>query len=385
MGRTSALAPGMVLLLAAATFPARAQEASVEALDVTVEKPALEFRTNGPWARLALRGRQSIAGRSPLRVPGPLLGDFWLEASGPGVELQRGRVRFSLDDTGSRVFSYGGTPLRTSLARGVVFPGLSQLRSRQPVKGGTLAGLAAAGIGLALWANDDLGSARDAAQTLGDRIAATIDPDTLAVVTEAFYDARAEESHFRRRRDLMVKATGVVWAVGLIDAVAFSPRFQVRDADETSVTLSLRTRTRARALARSLVFPGLGQEYNGDRGKALWVGGGGILAASYLVFRQDELEREEAGLTQAGVRLMDSPGPAALAQRDGRLRDVEDARSARDVALWVAGGVWGLAMLDTALSFQEPWGDIPVEGTSTGTVGWTVDPLRGALAARLRF
>jgi hypothetical protein len=42
-------------------------------------------------------------------------------------------------------------------------------------------------------------------------------------------------------------------------------------------------------------------------------------------------------------------------------------------------------MLDTALSFQEPWGDIPVEGTSTGTVGWTVDPLRGALAARLRF
>jgi len=396
MGRMSALAPGMMLLTLAAGSPAPGQEpvpqeavAAVEAvtdsLDVTVEEPAIEFRTNVPWVRLVLGGRQSVAGRSPLRVPGPLIGNHWLEANGPGVETQRGRVRFSLDDTGARVFSYGGVRLRESFVRSVVFPGLAQIRTRQEHKGAALAGLAAGGIGLAIWADRDLGSAEDAVVTLSGRVAAAADPDTVAVLTESLYDASAKEAHLRKRRDLMIKATGAVWAVGMIDALLLRPRFDVSDVDEGSLTLRLRTRTRVRAVARSLVFPGLGQEYNGDRGKAMWVGAGGILAASYLVLRQDEVYREEAGLEQAVARLAADPGPEATAQRDGRLRDLDDARSARDLAMWVAAATWGISLLDAALSFQEPWGDVPVEGTSTGAVGMVVDPLHGALAARVRF
>lgn len=401
MGSMRALGPGLLLLLAAGS-PARAQEAAavdsvavdsvavdsvavLDSLGIEVEEPALEFRTNVPWARIVLGGRQSIAGRSPLRVPGPLIGNFWLEADGPGLELQRGRVRFSLDDIGSRVYSYGNIPFRQSFIRCVIFPGLSQARTRQEVKGIALAGLAAGSVGVAVWAHRDLDSAEDAVQALSDRIEQETDPVALASLTEARYDASAEAEHFRARRDLMVKAAGAVWAVGLIDALLFTPRMRVQDADGESLTLSLRKATLGRAIVRSMVFPGLGQEYNGDRIKGAWFAGGGILAASYLLWRQDELNREEAGLRQAELRLAESPGPDAMLRQEGRLRDTESARDARDLALWIAAGAWGVSLLDTALSFQEPWGEVPVEGGRTGTVGWTVDPLRGALAARVRF
>lgn len=396
MGRMTGLALGTLLLARAAAPPAGAQEAAelppspptvvTDSSAVVVDdERALEFRTNVPWARLVLSGRQSIAGRSPLRVPGPVLGDFWLDAHGPGVELQRGRVRFSLDETGSRVFSYGGVPFRQNLTRSVVFPGLSQFRTRQRAKGTLLATLGATGIGLTLWAQNDYRSAEDEAASLSDRIAAETDPATVASLSESLRAASADAIRYRDRRNLALRATGVVWGVNLIDALVFTPRFQVQDVDQTSLTLSLRTRTRGRALFRSLVFPGLGQAYNGDHGKAIWVGAGGIAAASYLIWRQDDLDRADAGLVQAEARLAAIPDAENAARRDGRLRDVEDARRDRDHAVWIAAGYWGLSLLDTALSFQEPWGDIPVEGTSTGTVGWAVDPRRGTLAARIRF
>jgi hypothetical protein len=357
---------------------------TADSLGVTVEEPALEFRTNVPWARVVLAGRQSVAGRSPLRVPGPLLGKFWLESGGPGLERQRGRIRLSLDEAGSRVYSYGGIPPRQAFIRSVVLPGLAQARTRQERKGATLMTLAAGGVALTVWAHHDAGSAEDAAESLSDRIDVETDPVVLAELTEGRYDALAEQEHREARRDLLLKATGAVWAVGFLDALAFRPRFHVQDADGESLTLSLRRATRGRAVLRSMVFPGLGQAYNGDDGKAIWVAGGAILAGSYLVWRQDDLEREEAELVQAEARLDDSPGPDAMLRRDGKLRDRDSARDARDVALWAAAGVWGLSLLDTALSFQEPWGDIPVEG-SAGTIGWTADPVRGELAAVVRF
>ncbi|HMB71662.1 MAG TPA: DUF5683 domain-containing protein [bacterium] len=411
MGSKSLLAAG--LLLAAAVTPASGQDiaapdsvdretavvgspdltvdpetAAVDSLDLTVEEPAIEFRTNVPWARMVLAGKQSIAGRSPLRVPGPLIGNYWLEASGTGLERQRGRVRFALNEEGSRVYSFGAIPFRQNFTRSIVFPGYSQYSFGQTVKGVGMAGLAAGGIGLAIWANGDMNSARDAMGTLADRLDVTSDPDTAAVTREMLYDASAEAKHLEKRRDLMIKATGTVWAIGMIDALLFTPRFDARDVDEGSVTLTLRTGTRARAMIRSLVFPGLGQEYNGDHKKAFLAGTGGVLAASYLLWRQDEVYREEAGLEQAEARLASNPTAESTAQRDGRLRDLDDARGVRDWALRIAVGYWALSLLDTALTFNEPWGEVPVapsEDSAPATVGWAVDPLRGALAARVRF
>jgi hypothetical protein len=384
MGHWRALVPGLLLGIAAGSS-ARAQEVVADSLEVTVEEPALEFRTNVPWARVVLAGRQSVAGRSPLRVPGPLLGKFWLEAGGPGLDRQRGRIRFSLDDSGSRVYSYGGIPARQALVRSLVLPGLSQARSRQELKGASLITLAAGGVGLVAWAHHGAGSAEDAVQSLSDRIDVETDPVVIEELTEARYDARADQEHREARRELFLKATGVVWTVGFLDALAFRPRFHVQDADGESLTLGLRRATRGRAILRSLVFPGLGQEYNGERGKAIWVASSAILAGSYLVWRQDDVEREEAALRQAEERVDDNPGPDATLRRDGKLRDRDGARDARDLAAWVAAGVWGLSLLDTALSFQEPWGDVPVEGSSTGTIGWAVDPARGEVAALVRF
>jgi hypothetical protein len=380
MGSKTLLALALAAVLAVpAAWPVPAAGQTL----LSDEGPAVEFRTNVPWARLALDGDQSVSGVAPLSVPGPLEGDFWLSASGPGLELQRGRVHLTLDETGSRITSYGSLPLRQTLLRSLTYPGLAQMRARQRTKGAVLATAATAGVGMALWAHNDFRGARDEGEALRLRLENAVDPAEIDSLEEVVRAAGARERHLQNRRDLFINATGVLWGVSLIDALVFAPRLRVSEADEASLVVGLRRRGRGAALLRSVVFPGLGQEYNGDSGKALWVGIGGVLAGTYYLWRADDYNRADARVDAARARVTMDDTPENRARLDGQLADLDDADREKSLATWVAVGYWGASLLDTLLSFEEPWGTVPVEQASR--FGWSADPLAGTAWAEVRF
>jgi hypothetical protein len=136
------------------------------------------------------------------------------------------------------------------------------------------------------------------------------------------------------------------------------------------------------------VFPGLGQLYNGEPRKATWMAAAGGASAGWFLHRQDRYNESVSTLRKIDGRIENAasvPEREELeAQREGQVAEVEDLWSERNVALGLMAGVWGVAIVDAVYSHGRKWGDRSL-GRASGTLGWDVDPLRGALAATVRW
>jgi hypothetical protein len=200
-------------------------------------------------------------------------------------------------------------------------------------------------------------------------------------------DRREDRDHAVDRRTVWAIGTATVWGVGLLDAVLFSPDFRARSVGEGSLTLGMKRKSRVMALSRSLLFPGLGQEYNGESTKSAWVATGAVVSGLWLMNRQDHYAKAVTDYRKAHHRFLaaqtveEQENYAGL--QEDRYGTVEDRKRDRDVAIGILGGYWFLSMLDTALSFDESWGDHPVR--QDGSMGLVVDPMEGAVAAQWKF
>jgi hypothetical protein len=349
------------------------------------EGSALEFRTDLPWARLELLGEEEIKGVSPLRIPGALDGDYWLRASGDFVETQYGRVRIRVDAEGSRIISYGRDPLKRTLLQSL-YPGIPQYMTGSRLKGVTMGVTGFFAASTLVWAETEVW---DSDRTVKEKERALDSADNALeqqIARTALAVAREEKSYSAERRNLALIATGVVWGVSLLDAALFRPDFRVTRADDVSLTLSMKPRSRTSAMFRSLVFPGLGQEYNAQPKKAYLMALGGIGIGSWLLRTQDrynasvsEYERER--IRYEGATLVEERN--ARAERLNVLFDeTEDRKHARNIAAAVTAGYWAAGILEAAFSFGNPWGD---EEPERSGFGFNVDPMRGMVVARMGF
>ena len=188
---------------------------------------------------------------------------------------------------------------------------------------------------------------------------------------EGMREAEEEESLARSRRNLYLLSTTVVWGISMVDAAFFRPDFIVSAANEATLALAMQEKTRGAAISRSLLFPGLGQQYNGQPQKAFAIASVGIFGCAVLVAQQEDVLQSQSEFDQVSLRASNTPpGP----ERDALLNQAKLLAAERDVQadhrLWALIGLgtyWGLSMLDTALSFDEPWGAAPVgEGWKFG-------------------
>jgi hypothetical protein len=370
------------IAMVAAACPAGAQT------PFYVEGPTLEFSSDLPWGQLELVGNERIAGVSPLRVPGPLSGDYWLRASGDGLEDQRGRVHIRLDESGPRIDSYGRPSLTETFLRATLYPGYVQYRSLERWKGVAMAGVTTASLTLTLIAQHDVGeaeSARDAKQIALEQ-AGTVEEERLR--RQELSDAREDVTFAADRRNLLLGATIACWGVNYLDALFFRPEFDVRRADPASVTLGMHSAGRLDAGLRSVVFPGLGQMYNGEPRKAALMSTAGVASAGWFLYRQDEYNESVATLRKIDGRIENAtsvPEREQLeAQREVQASEVDDRWSERNVAVGVMAGVWVVAVVDAVWSQGHAWGDRST-GLRSGALDWEVDPLGGAVAARVTF
>jgi len=368
----------VVALALSLASPARGQ--------FTGEGRALEFRTDQPWGRLSLDGQGGARGPSPLRVSGPLQGDFWLAAGGAGVETQRGQVRVALDERGSRIASYGSTSRNLALRRSILFPGLHQLRNRDRRKGLLMATAGAASTGLVIWSQYKYRAAEDDTDLARRAFGASGILEERIEFQRELADRRHDENRAVDRRNLMLMTAGAAWGVSALDALFFSPGFEVRQADANSLTLGMQPKTRVNVVLRSIVFPGLAQSYNGQGTKAGWLGLGGIAVVGYVLRQQDEYLGAVSEFDKAQSRF-DSASTVVeqeefAQEAQARFEESEDRYRERNTALIVAASYWGVSLLDAMLSFGEAWGSSRTAGS---TLGWSADPVQGTLAANVTF
>jgi len=351
------------------------------------EGRSLEFRTDQDWSRIRLEGREEINGVSPLRVPGPLKGEFWLSAWGPGAELQRGRVEVQLDGNGAGILSYGRRGFGETVLQSLLYPGIVQHGQGQEGKGYYMGTAAAVGVIGTLFAEVELWRQRDLVEKADREYRAATTSAERHELLNARQDRREDRDHAVDRRTVWAIGTAAVWGVGLLDAVLFSPDFRVRSVAEGSMTLGMKNKSRFHALSRSLLFPGLGQEYNGEYTKSAWVATGAALTGIWLMNRQDEYAKSVADYRKAHHRFLAAQTVEEQEQYAGLQEDrygtVEDRKRDRDVAIGILGGYWFLSMVETALSFDESWGSHPVR--QGGGMGLVVDPMESAVAAQWRF
>jgi hypothetical protein len=361
--------------------------APVTAQAVHREGRALEFRSDLAWARLSLHGDNDVVGLSPLRVPGPLVGDFWLVADAPGVETQRGRVRVGLDEAGSRLESYGAPTFHEKLMRSVVFPGYAQIRAGDHAKGVLLAVAGAGGVTAAAWAQAKFWDAEDAVTKAQAAVTASGVASERESLRLDLLDAQEDKTYAANRRNLFLGAAGVAWGVGAFDALAFGPGFHVTQADEAGLTLALHKKSRKSAMLRAIVFPGLGQEYNGRPRKAFVLATAGIGLGVWYLKAQDDYNRSVSNFTRVRTRYEESTSvderTALLAQQQRLFADVDHRQRSKGVAMDSLAGLWILSLVDSAIDFGGAWGGASVT-RAKGGLGLYMDP-SGVVGAQVHF
>jgi hypothetical protein len=349
------------------------------------EGKTLEFRADLPWSRLSLRGDAKVSGVSPLRIPGPLTGDYWLTAEGRGFEKQRGRVSIRLDEEGSRIVGQGAVSPAQNMRRAFLFPGYAQVGYSEHGRAILMGATGIASLVMVGFAQDDLWDETDEKEAVESQLASATNADDRARLQRDLREAEEEESLARSQRNLYLYSTAAVWGISLADAAFFSPRFDVSAANETGLSISMHKRTRPGAIARSLLFPGLGQQYNGQSTKAFFVAAGGILGTAIFLTQHEDVLQAESEFDQVSVRAANTPlgEERDLLLEQAKLKAVERDSQARQ-RLWTLlglGGFWGISLLDTALSFDEPWGSAPVgEGWRFGVRSTSLGP--GIVAMR---
>jgi len=367
-------------LLALASLPGYASAQGVQA-----EGNALEFRTDLPWAYIQLLGDDEISGVSPLRIPGPLSGDFWIRASGYRVETQFGRIRVGLDDQGTRIVSYGRGPLSITLLQ-TLYPGLPQYQTKQKKKGllmGVTGFFAITAFG---WAQREWWDADRAVTEAERNVERAENGLELRIARTQLAVARESSTYAADRRNLTLFAVGVVWGVSFLDAVVFRPGFHVAQADEGSLALEMKPIRRFDATVRSLVFPGLGQEYNGQSRKGFLVACGGIAMGTWLLRTQDRYNAAVSDYQTEKILYAGSLSVEARNLRAANLEslydDVGERERNRNIAAGLTAAYWVANILDAAFNFGSPWGE---QEPRPAGFGMSVDPLSGTLAARMNF
>ncbi|MAF27398.1 MAG: hypothetical protein CME07_05985 [Gemmatimonadetes bacterium] len=355
------------------------------AASVGTSGAALEFRTDHERAYFTLDGPQSVAGLSPLRVPGPLEGDFRLHATGSGLAPQTGVLSVELGTGGPRIVGFGRESLRECAFRGAVFPGLVQHGRGERGRAAFLASGATAGLAAALWIHLDIVKGEDRAADLRSRgrLLSAADPDGAeALFLQASRKSR-DVNHLRDRRILALVSTATVWGVGFTDATLFRRPFRVTRSRADGLVLRAENAGRAGTLARSLLFPGLGHDFAGRGRRGLAATMGAVGAGGYLLASMDSKNRATQQRVWLEKRIEESTNGHLLSGDLAEARFEESKKATeRNRAAWLLAGWWALSALD---SIWSPELGAPAGGHSNMSGAFSVDPVLAEVSWKVGF
>jgi hypothetical protein len=320
-GRFRAAAAACLALLGTWACPpaVRAQQGSAEGTTLTL-------LTAPPAARVALHGTSRLAGPSPLDLPSGWSGRYSARVGAPGYAT--GQILLAIPSTGEAPYSLSEAP---GLSAGLIFrslnwPGLPDLSSGHEARGLVLTAAAVVGGVAAV------------------RAERTHSTDSKRKDLEA--RDRAEDDRIYRNRWLGYM--GAVWALSALDYVERA-RVGLLEATPSRVTLGIPRVTRGGILWRSLLVPGAGQEYAGQRSRGLaWLSATLACGAAYVIsdfeYERDlsRLSRGEENFAALDSTLKPTYLPALVELR----KEADTSRKWRKGFATAAAGFYALNLLD---------------------------------------
>jgi hypothetical protein len=339
----------------AAAGPASAQGEAGQGTAVTL-------LTAPPEARVSLHGTSHLVGPSPVELPAGWSGRYTIQIGAPGYAT--GKIALAFPSTGQAPYSLSEAPGLSAglLFRSLNFPGAPDYLGGHEERGLILAAAAVGG---------GIGAAR--AEQMHSRDSKRSD---LASQDQAEDD--------RNYRNHWLGYVGAVWALSALDYIERG-RVQVLETTPTRVTLGIPWVTRGGALWRSMLVPGAGQEYAGERSRGLaWLSATLACGAAFVI-ADFEHERDLSRLYR---------GEEAYAALDSTLKPlyrpalVELEKKADTSRKWrkgfavAAAGVYALNLLDAlAMPIRRDDGT----GEPRFSLDAPVTPERAALRLSYRF
>ena len=216
-------------------------------------------------AFVELGGATRLEGITPLPLDNRMNGPYRMRVTRRGYEESRGRVILRSRD--GRL-SLLGPPsgFRTErMTRSLLLPGSGQFMAGRRTAGfiwGTTS------VGALIWAisaSNSYVDARDSftqANNQFQQIAASEGFLDFAVLDRVL-SLEVESRRRKNERDVAWLTTAALWTGNLIDAAFFHRKVELREGSDGVLVIPMTEKTRKRAVLRSVLFPGLGQDYSG--------------------------------------------------------------------------------------------------------------------------
>ena len=326
----------------------------------------LVVRSQPPGALVEFAGPSTLRGFAPFPLRQEYSGRYSVLVSSPGYETARGAVTLRARDGVLRLASVESGLRREGVLRSLLLPGYGQMKEGRRFEGLLWGfGSATAALTTLFW-EFEFQKVRDDYQESSALLLRSSPSDEGYIgLLDNTFRLEANVSARRRDRDFALGAIGLYWGLGLIDAALFHGELDLREGSDGSVQVTLTRRTRDRALLRSVFYPGLGQSYLGNGGRAfLYAAGasvaGAVATMSHLRYKEsldriDTIGREQTALLPGGPDEAEAYN-RLVAERESLQRRSEDDKDRRDWAGVIAAGFWLGSLLDVLLSPAAPAG-----------------------------
>ncbi|MFH1679122.1 MAG: DUF5683 domain-containing protein [Candidatus Eisenbacteria bacterium] len=349
-----------------------------------VSAETLMLSTHPRGALFELRGPITIRGQSPLPLLPGQQGDYKVRVDLPGHETAYGSLVLRARQNELRLEEARGLG-RERVFRSLAFPGAGQIGEGRALEG-IVWGTSALGAGITSLAletryrkaHDEYEASRSALSGYWSLIEeGDTSPDTdayLALLHETFR-LEARSTRRLRDRDYALGALGVVWGLNLIDAALFHSPFSVKKGSDGVLQVELRQKIRTRRVVRSLLYPGFGQSYAGQKARggfyALAATAAAVSAVIYHLDHEGEMDRVETLDREIAALTPGGPAEAAfsktvVAEREQAFRRGEEELERRDIAIGVTAVVYVASLIDALVA--GPSAVVETEGTRIGFV-----------------
>lgn len=133
---------------------------------------------------------------------------------------------------------------------------------------------------------------------------------------------------------------------------------------ESSIFIKLKPRTRIKAAMRSLVFPGWGQLYSGDKVRGAILGAASIGLIGWTLFAHNDYNTSQNALDRAVENLSpDSPNRNfdSFENMQNKLAAAQDDFDFRKTMLLITASFWAYNLIDSLIFFSSPAGRIEIK------------------------
>lgn len=130
---------------------------------------------------------------------------------------------------------------------------------------------------------------------------------------------------------------------------------------ESSIFIKLKPRTRIKAAMRSLVFPGWGQLYSGDKVRGAILGAASIGLIGWTLFAHNDYNSSQNALDRAVENFNRNMDEESFQNLQTKLGKAQDDYDFRKTLLLVTASFWAYNIMDSLIFFSSPDGGIEIK------------------------